>query len=127
MAKETKAKATKSSTPKAKTSKASAKPIPVKTAIVAINNMQYVVKEGETIHTRIALQSKDVEVKLLALIDGETFTYGKPYLENKIDFELGEVVLGEKVTAFRYKSKARHRRKVGFRQKFVEFKLNSVN
>lgn len=123
------AKKKKATTPKTKkVVKAAVKQSP-KTVIVAINKMQYVVKEGETIKTRIGLdsQAEDVEVKLLAVVDGENFTYGTPYLANKLNFELGGVVLGEKVTAFKYKSKARYRRKVGFRQKFVEFKLNSVN
>lgn len=99
--------------------------------VIEINKMQYIGREGETINARIALDSKEnlnsVEVKLLALVNPDTkeFNYGAPYLDNKIDFEVGERVLGEKVTSSTFKAKARYRRKVGIRQKFVQVKINS--
>ncbi|MFW5702617.1 MAG: 50S ribosomal protein L21 [Candidatus Dojkabacteria bacterium] len=99
-----------------------------KTAILEINNMQYVVAEGETISTRIAtnLTDKDLRVNLLAIIDGENFEYGKPYLKQKVEFSLGNIIKGEKVTTNKFKAKSRYRKKTGFRPRFVEFTLNSI-
>jgi large subunit ribosomal protein L21 len=97
-------------------------------AILAINKMQYIVKEGETIQTRIKLDSteKNIDVKLLGLIEKENFEVGKPYLSNKLDYALGEVKLGDKVITNKFKAKARYRKRTGHRTKFVEFTLKSV-
>lgn len=99
-----------------------------RTAVLEINNMQYVVAEGETVATRISpdANSKDIEVNLLALIDGDKFDYGKPYLKQKVEFELGEVVKGKKVTTNIFKAKSRYRRRRGFRPKYVEFTLKAI-
>jgi len=101
---------------------------PSRIAILQINNLQYIVREGEKILTRISPKAvkEDINVKLLGIIDGDNFEYGKPYLDYAVDFDLGEMVKGDKVTSFKYKHKARYRRKVGFRKKFVEITLNSI-
>jgi ribosomal protein L21 len=114
--------------PTKKQTKKTRKSASPRTAVLAINNMQYIVKEGETIATRISLDSKnsDVDVKLLALLDGDKLEYGKPHIDKKVDFELGKVKSGEKVTTAKFKSKSRYRRRKGFRKKFVEFTLNQV-
>lgn len=99
-----------------------------KLGILEINKMQYVIKEGQTITVRISptAKAKDVDVKLLGLIEGDSFEYGTPYLDNKLKFELGEVVKGPKVIKSTYKAKTRYRRKVGFRPKYVEFNLVEI-
>jgi ribosomal protein L21 len=101
-----------------------------KIGVIALNNMQYVVKEGETIETRLPYDTtdgKDVDVKLLAVIADGKIEYGKPFLTNKMNFEFGDLVLGEKVYKDIFQAKSRYRKRVGFRKKFIEFKLNSIS
>jgi len=101
--------------------------IATKLAILEINNMQYIVAEGETITCRIDLDpTATPEVNLLGLVFGSEFTYGTPYLTNKVDFKLGEIVKGDKVITAKFKAKSRYRRKVGFRPHYIEFTLNSI-
>jgi ribosomal protein L21 len=125
---ETKAKTTtkKSTKPAKKASSANSNRV----AVIQINNMQYVAKEGSTFPARISPEAKlaDLDVKLLAIVDTDSneFSYGTPHLSNKLDLSLGEMVKGDKVVSKTYKAKSRTRRKVGFRPKFVEVTVNSL-
>lgn len=104
------------------------KPVNAKTAILEINNMQYVVREGETITCRVVTDEEAPrDVKLLGIVDGENLFYGTPYLSNKIDFAFGEVVKGDKVVTAKFKAKSRYRRKVASRPQYVKFTLNGIN
>ena len=99
-----------------------------RTAILEINKMQYVIKEGETITCRVTTDSEAVrEVKLLGIVDGEKLSYGTPYLSNKLTFSFGDVVKGDKVVTAKFKAKSRYRRRVASRPQFVKFTLNSIN
>ncbi len=121
-----------------KAAKKAPKTAETKKVVLEINGMQYVLNEGETIETRISLDTvekkkkdgtaEDLEVKLLAIIDekNDKFEYGKPYIEKTIDYEIGDVVKGEKVTTSFFRAKSRYRRKTGMRKKFVQFTLNKI-
>jgi ribosomal protein L21 len=121
-----------------KAEKTESKKLGPKKVVLEINGMQYIVNEGETINTRISLDTvdnkkkdgtaKDLDVKLLAIIDekNEKLEYGKPYIDKTIDYEIGDVVKGEKITTSFFRAKSRYRRKTGMRKKFVQFTLNKI-
>lgn len=96
--------------------------------ILEINKMQYVSAIGETILVRISKESseKDIEVNVLAEIDGENIIMGKPNLNKKIKFSLGEAKKQKKVVKDFFRAKSRYHRKVGFRPVSVEFNLEEV-
>ncbi len=99
-----------------------------KTAVLEINNYQYLIQEGQEIPIRIDLsaQKKDIKINVLAIFQNDTFDYGTPYIKKEVDFELGEIVKGKKVVKATYTAKSRYRRKVGHRSKYREFKLKSI-
>jgi len=75
------------------------------------------VKPGETI-------SID---KVLLLKDGENALVGKPYLsEAKIEAEVVNEGLAEKVTIYKFKKRTKYRRHVGHRQQYSEIKINKI-
>lgn len=134
--KATRAPKTKAETVKPAKTEAAAKPAAKAkkvngTAILQINNVQYVAKVGQTFPVMIELDTEkeaDLDVKTLAIINGTDSQFGSPFLDTKVDFTLvKDVVKGEKVYANKFKAKSRYRKKVGHRAKYLQFTLNSLN
>lgn len=65
--------------------------------------------------------------KILLLKDGENALVGKPYLNSaKIEAEVINEGLAEKVTIYKFKKRTKYRRHVGHRQQFSEIKINKI-
>jgi large subunit ribosomal protein L21 len=92
-------------------------------AVVEIGGKQYKVAPKQTI-----------EVERLGVSEGDTieldrvlFLVGNPIIEGAkvVATSLGEAK-GEKVIAFKYKSKVRYRRKKGHRQTYTKILVNEI-
>ena len=91
----------------------------MKLAVIETGGKQYLVSEGQ----KIQVEKNPVFDKVLLLVDGDKVEIGKPYLNKKVAAELlGEKRL-DKVTAFKYHSKTRYRKKKGHRQSVALAKI----
>ena len=99
-------------------------------AVIEIGGKQYKVAPKETIEVdRLDVAEGDrVELDKVLLIggDGDTLV-GNPIVQGAkvVATSLGEA-RGEKVIAFRYKSKVRYRRKKGHRQTYTKILVNEI-
>ena len=66
--------------------------------------------------------------KVLLLVDGDKVRIGKPLIEgaNVVAEALGEK-RGKKIIVFKYKSKARYRRKKGHHQIYTRLAIKDIN
>ena len=99
-------------------------------AVVEIGGKQYKVAPKQTIEVeRLGVPEGDtVELDRVLFIggDGDTLV-GNPIIKGAkvVATSLGEAK-GEKVIAFRYKSKVRYRRKKGHRQTYTKILVNEI-
>jgi len=94
----------------------------MKIAIIETGGKQYLVAEGQ----KIQVEKNPDFNKVLLLADGDKVEVGKPYLNKKVTAELlGEKRL-DKVTAFKYHSKTRYRKKKGHRQSMLLAVIKSL-
>jgi len=99
-------------------------------AIIETGGKQYKVAPGQTIEVERlkALQGDTVELdKVLFIADGDKITVGTPVVEGAkvIATSQGESK-GEKVIAFKYKSKVRYQRKIGHRQLHTKLVIDKI-
>ncbi len=100
-------------------------------AVVKIAGKQYQVSEGETLLVNKLIGEKGKEYKFdevyLLNTDG-TIKIGTPVISGvSITAILEEQLKGEKITVFKYKSKVRYRRKMGFRPLLTRIKIVKIN
>ena len=99
-------------------------------AVIEIGGKQYKVAPKETIEVDLldVAEGDRVELDKVLLIggDGDTLV-GNPIVQGAkvVATSLGEA-RGEKVIAFRYKSKVRYRRKKGHRQTYTKILVNEI-
>jgi large subunit ribosomal protein L21 len=103
---------------------------PVVSAIVRSGGKQYRVREGSVINVAslTAQPGERVELReVLLLADGEAVTVGTPTVEDAVVVaEVVEHGRARKVINFRYKAKARARRKRGHRQAFTRLTVREI-
>ena len=102
-----------------------------KVAVMQISNMQYLVKEGETVEIdKFAGEAGD-KVKfdeVLLKIDGATIDVGTPTVEkSSVEAEIVAQVKGEKVRTFTFKHKSRERKAHGHREQLTAVKITKIN
>lgn len=101
-----------------------------KFAIIKHNKVQYKVSEGAEIEVdKLEGKSGDKLIfsDVLLLSDGEKVSIGKPLvLGSKVTAEIIEQTKGPKVDIFKFKSKARYRRRAGHRQQLTKIKINKI-
>lgn len=99
-------------------------------AVIAISGIQLKVQEGERYEiNKIEGEKGDkVEVKeVLMTSDGENIKVGKPYLDDvKVILEVDTQMRGEKGEGFKYKAKARYRRKYGYRAELTRVIVKKI-
>ena len=99
-------------------------------AVIEIGGKQYKVAPKQTIEVeRLDVAEGDrVELDKVLFIggDGDTLV-GNPVVKGAkvVATSLGEAK-GDKVIAFRYKSKVRYRRKIGHRQTYTKLQVNEI-
>lgn len=98
-------------------------------AIVRSSGKQYRIEEGQTINVdRLALEpGQSVELEVLALSDGERVAVGTPVLEGvTVTAEVAAHRAAEKIDVLRYKSKVRHRKRMGHRRLTTELRVTKL-
>jgi len=99
-------------------------------AVIETGSKQYRVSPGDKIKVEkleLALEEEINFDKVLLVVDGESLSLGKPYLEKaKVT---GKVIAQErhrKLIVFKYKPKTRQRTKNGHRQPYTEIEITSI-
>ncbi len=101
-------------------------------AVIKTGGKQYLVSPGMSLKIeKILGEHKEGDTitfdQVLLHDDGTTTTLGKPTLPGKkVEATLVKSGRARKVTIIHYKSKVRHRKKMGHRQPFFEVKINSI-
>ena len=98
----------------------------MKYAVIRLKGHQYKVSEGEEFLVDKAVDGLSPEV-LLTVADDKVVV-GKPVVTGaKIKLEAMGDEKGDKIDVFKYKSKSRSRRKVGFRSQKTRVKVNKLD
>ena len=101
-------------------------------AIIETGGKQYRVVPGDTVNVDrlpggVPGDTVNIEKVLLVSADGAV-TLGRPLIAGaKVTATLEAEVKGEKLIIFRYKPKARERRKTGHRQKYTRLHIESID
>lgn len=98
-----------------------------KYAVLKIKGKQYKAFEGQELLVDKAEESK-INADLMLISDGEKVSVGKPLLDSaKIKFKvLKYEEKGEKIDIFKYKSKSRYRKHLGFRPKYTRILIEKI-
>lgn len=101
----------------------------MKKAVITSGGKQHLVSEGDIIDVELISTDKKPEFEPLLIIDGDSVKIGAPTIENaKVSAEIVEKeILGEKVTAIRYKAKKRVKKVRGHRQKSSRIKITKIS
>ena len=100
-----------------------------KFAVIRVNGKQYRVSEKEEILVDKLKDTKKFDLDVLLFVDGDKVEVGKPTLEKvKVSVKvLAEEEKGEKVDIFKYKSKSRYRKHLGFRPKYTRLLVEKIS
>lgn len=100
-------------------------------AVIAISGTQYQVSEDQIITVdNLNLEDKaksSVEQVLLTVKDGKV-KVGDPTVKGaSVDYEVVKNYKGAKLDVFKFKSKSRYRRSMGFRPELTDIKITKIN
>jgi large subunit ribosomal protein L21 len=98
-------------------------------AVVKVGGKQYIVSEKETLLVdRLPEGTKELELDVLMLIDGDKSTVGTPLVKGaKLKAKVvEEEVKGDKLRVIRYKAKKRVHKERGHRQKYSRIEVGSI-
>ena len=92
-------------------------------AVIALGGKQYRVREGETIVVdRVAAEPGDsISPKVLAVGGADGISDG-----GSVTAEVGEHVLGPKITVFTYRAKKDSKRKMGHRSRLSRVRITGI-
>jgi large subunit ribosomal protein L21 len=98
-------------------------------AIIRDRGQQYRVEPGQTL--QIALSGAEagstIELNEVLMVGGDNPIIGSPLVAGAVvKATVGEMIKGEKIVVFRYKAKARYRRRTGHRQRYTEITINDI-
>jgi len=96
-------------------------------AVVKVKDKQYIVSKGDEIVVPGTAEEKE-EIRVLLIVQGQDVLIGKPYLEKKSPkFKVvAKNVKGKKIEVFKYKSKSRYRKKMGFRSVSTKLHISDL-
>lgn len=99
-------------------------------AVIKTGGKQYIVKPGDKLKIEKIDKPEGENVKfseiLLVEKDGK-IEIGSPILKKaEVEAKIAKQGKGEKIVAFKYKSKKRYARKVGHRQLFTEIEITDI-
>lgn len=100
-----------------------------KYAVVKLAGKQYRVSEGQTVLVDRMTNTKKIEYSTLLFVDNDKVKVGKPVLTDvKVAFEVvSETEKGEKIRIFKYKSKSRYRKRMGFRAQMTKLLVKKIS
>lgn len=100
------------------------------TAIIKTGGKQYKVAEGEFLFVeKLPAEAGDVVTfdQVLAVIDGETATFGAPLVEGaKVQAIVDKNGKGKKIRIFKYKPKKGYRKRQGHRQPYTKVVIDKI-
>ncbi|MBP8252480.1 MAG: 50S ribosomal protein L21 [Herpetosiphon sp.] len=98
-------------------------------AIIRDRGQQYRVEPGQTLQIALtdAEDGSKLEFNEVLMVGGDSMIVGAPLVAGAlVTATVGEMVKGEKLIVFRYKSKNRYRRRTGHRQKYTAITINDI-
>lgn len=102
----------------------------MKYAIIAISGSQFKVEEKQKLtidNLNLKEGSKSSTDQVLLIADGDKIKIGTPTIKDtKVEFEILRNYKGKKVRVFKYKSKSRYRKTMGFRAQLTEIQINKI-
>lgn len=100
----------------------------MKYAIVNIKGKQYKVQEGDEILVGLHSEKESVESEILFINNDGKVHIGNPIVKSaEVALKTLGNVQGKKLHVHKYKSKSRYRRKIGFRPKFTQVKIDKIS
>lgn len=97
----------------------------MKYAVVEIAGRQYKISPDQLLLVNFLGDIKKFECdKVLLLADDKSLKIGKPYLKEKLSFEVVEQVRGKKIRVAKYHAKANTRKVTGSRATYSRIKLS---
>ena len=98
-------------------------------AIIVTGGKQYKVAEGDTlfIEKLEAEAGQEVKFDVLAILDGETATFGAPIVEGaSVSATVVKNGKGKKVRIFKYTPKKGYRKRQGHRQPYTKVQIGAI-
>lgn len=92
-------------------------------AVIQIAGRQYVAEPGKEFLVNSLGEVKQVEAEVLFMADEKSLQVGKPFLKDKLKFDVLEAVKGEKIRVSKYHAKANTRKVRGSRSLMSKIKL----
>ena len=100
------------------------------TAIIVTGGKQYKVAEGDTLFIeKLPVEAGDTVTfdQVLAVIDGETATFGTPVVEGAaVEASVVKNGKGKKIRVFKYKPKKGYRKRQGHRQPYTKVTIGKI-
>ena len=99
-------------------------------AIIKTGGKQYKVAEGDVIYVEKLEGEAGAAVvfdEVLALVDGEKTTFGKPFVAGaKVTAKVVKNGRAKKIVVFKYKSKKNEKKKIGHRQPYTKVQIEKI-
>ena len=98
-------------------------------AIIETGGKQYKVTEQDIIYVEKidAEDNSEIEFKVVALSNGDSFKVGTPYVEGaKVTATVKKQVKGKKIYVMKYKAKKNEKKKIGHRQPYTKVEIKSI-
>ena len=103
----------------------------MKNAVIVTGGKQYCVSEGDVIFVEKLEAEAGASVKfdkVLAVIDGENATFGKPYIEGAtVTANLVKSGRSKKICVYKMKPKKGYHRTQGHRQPYSKVQIEAIN
>ena len=101
------------------------------TAIIVTGGKQYKVAEGDTLFIeKLPAEAGDSVTfdQVLAVIDGETATFGAPLVAGaKVEASVVKNGKGKKIRIFKYNAKKGYRKRQGHRQPYTKVEIGKIS
>ena len=99
-------------------------------AIIVTGGKQYIVSEGDTLFIE-KLEAEAGETitfdQVLAIVDGETATFGAPVVEGaSVEATVVKNGKGKKIRIFKYTPKKGYRKRQGHRQPYTKVQIGAI-
>ena len=99
-----------------------------KYAVVRIGGKQYKAQEGKELLVDKIVDLAKIEPEVLLLVDDKKVKVGKPVLADvKVKIKVvTEIEKGEKLEIYKFKSKSRYRKHIGFRPQHTRLLVEKI-
>jgi len=100
-------------------------------AVIQVGSDQFKVSEGDVIEVDRLEQDPGEAISLnevLMVSDGKEITLGQPFVAGaRVEAEVVDETMGEKVFSFKYRRRKASAVKKGFRAKFTAVRINKIS